>query len=136
VPACAQSGPNCRVVVTSSIHAPIPRGGFVHWVDSNHACGVHKGTDNALVESFNGRLRDECLNTHWFLSLDDARAKLETWRRDFNETRPHTSLGFMMPAEFASSAVVNPADEGPDLSYWPDTKPGQDQRLQHRKIAA
>ncbi len=67
-----------------------------------------KPTDNAFVESFNGRLRDECLNTHWFLSLDDARAKIEAWRRDFNESRPHTSLGFMTPAEFASSAGVNP----------------------------
>ena len=68
-----------------------------------------KPTDNAFVESFNGRLRDECLNTHWFLSLDDARAKIEAWRRDFNESRPHTSLGFMTPAEFASSAGVNPS---------------------------
>ena len=84
-----------------------------------------KPTDNAFVESFNGRLRDECLNTHWFLSLDDARAKIEAWRRDFNESRPHTSLGFMTPAEFASSAGVNPADEGPDLSFWADTNPGQ-----------
>ena len=41
-----------------------------------------KSTDNAFVESFNGRLRDECLNTHWFLSLADARAKIEAWRRD------------------------------------------------------
>jgi len=49
-----------------------------------------------------------CLNTHWFLSLDDARSKIEAWRTAFNETRPHTSLGFMTPAEFASSAGVNP----------------------------
>ena len=47
-----------------------------------------KPTDNAFVESFNGRLRDECLNTHWFLSLDDAGSKIEAWRTDFNETRP------------------------------------------------
>ena len=67
-----------------------------------------KPTDNAFVESFNGRLRDECLNTHWFLSLDDARSKIEAWRRDYNECRPHTSLGWMTPAEFASSAGVNP----------------------------
>ena len=65
-------------------------------------------TDNAFVESFNGRLRDECLNTHWFLSLDDARIRGEAWRMDFNETRPHTSLGLQTPAEFASSAGVNP----------------------------
>lgn len=63
--------------------------------------------DNAFAESFNGRPRDECLNTHWFLSLDDARAKIEAWRTDLNETRPHTSLGFMTPAEFALSAGVN-----------------------------
>lgn len=50
-----------------------------------------KRTDNAFVESFNGRLGDECLDTDWFLSLDDARNKIEAWRRDFNETRPHTS---------------------------------------------
>jgi len=67
-----------------------------------------KPTDNAFIESFNGRLRDECLNANWFLSLDDARSKIETWRRDYNEVRPHTSLGWMTPAEFASSAGVNP----------------------------
>jgi len=67
-----------------------------------------KPIDNAFVESFNGRFRDECLNTHWFLSLEDARSKIEAWRTDFNESRPHTSLGFRTPAEFASLAGVNP----------------------------
>ena len=67
-----------------------------------------KPTDNAFVESFNGRLRDECLNTQWFLSLADARAKIEAWRRHYNESRPHTSLGWMTPAKFALLAGVNP----------------------------
>ena len=67
-----------------------------------------KPTDNAFVESFNGRFRDECLNTHWFLSLADARSKIDAWRRDYNECRPHTSLGWLTPVEFASSAGVNP----------------------------
>jgi putative transposase len=67
-----------------------------------------KPTDNAFVESFNGKFRAECLDTHWFLSLSDARAKIETWRRHYNESRPHTSLGWMTPNEFASSAGVNP----------------------------
>ena len=71
-----------------------------------------KPTDNAFVESFNGRLRDECLNTHWFLSLTDARGKIEAWRRDYNECRPHTSLGLMTPAEFALQAGVNPGLQG------------------------
>ena len=66
-----------------------------------------KPTDNALVESFNGRLRDECLNTNWFLSLDDARRKIEAWRQHYNESRPHTSLGFVPPSVFAQRASGN-----------------------------
>lgn len=58
-------------------------------------------TDNALVESFNGRLRQECLNEHWFLSLADARCKIEQWRCFYNEERPHSALGWKTPAEFA-----------------------------------
>jgi putative transposase len=62
------------------------------------------------VEPFNGRLRDECLNTHWFLSLADARAKIEAWRRDYNESRPDTSLGWMTPNEYAAAAVIRAAE--------------------------
>ena len=69
-----------------------------------------KPTDNAFVESFNGRLRDECLNAHWFLSLADARAKIEAWRRDYNESRPHMSLGWMTPAEYAAAAAAMAAE--------------------------
>ena len=64
-----------------------------------------KPTDNAYVESFNGRLRDECLNAHWFLSLADAKAKIEAWRRQYNESRPHTSLGWLTPQQFALAAA-------------------------------
>ena len=60
-----------------------------------------KPTDNAYIEAFNGRLRAECLNQHWFLSLEDARGKLEAWRADYNEVRPHGSLGYLAPGEFA-----------------------------------
>ena len=68
-----------------------------------------KPTDNALVEFFNGRLRDECLNTNtnWFLSLDDAKRKIEAWRQHYNESRPHTSLGFVPPSVFAQRAAGN-----------------------------
>jgi len=52
-----------------------------------------KPTDNAFIESFNGKFRAECLNAHWFLSLDDARAKMEEWRKDYNEVRPHSAIG-------------------------------------------
>ena len=64
-----------------------------------------KPVQNAYVESFNGRLRDECLDAHWFTNLSDARRKIETWRHDYNEERPHSSLNYMSPIEFARTAV-------------------------------
>ncbi len=69
-----------------------------------------KPTDNAYVESFNGRFRDECLNAHWFLSLADARSKIEAWRRQYNESRPHTALGWRTPQEFALAAARKAAE--------------------------
>ena len=60
-------------------------------------------TDNATVESFNGRLRQECLNIHWFLSLEDAQDKLDNWRREYNHERTRSSLNDMTPAEFIRS---------------------------------
>ncbi len=62
-----------------------------------------KPTENAYVESFNGKFRDECLNEHWFLDLNDARTKIENWRVDYNEVRPHSSLGDLTPKEYLST---------------------------------
>ena len=64
-----------------------------------------KPVQNAYIESFNGRLRDECLNPNWFTSLSDARRKVESWRLDYNLQRPHSSLNYLPPAEFARTAV-------------------------------
>src|ERR1041385_8410631 len=61
-----------------------------------------KPTDNAFIESFNGRLRQECLNQNWFLSPADARETIENWRQDYNEYRPHSSLGQQTPSEFVA----------------------------------
>lgn len=61
-----------------------------------------KPTQNAFIESFNGKFRDECLNEHWFTSLAHARAQIAVWRRDYNEQRPHSTLGYQPPAEFAA----------------------------------
>lgn len=63
-----------------------------------------KPTDKGLIEAFNGRLRAECLNESWFLSLDDARMKVAAWRTHYNEDRPHGALGNLAPREFAASA--------------------------------
>ena len=60
-----------------------------------------KPTGNAFIESFNGRLRDECLNVNEFASIEDARQKIEVWRQDYNHHRPHSSLGHLTPNEFA-----------------------------------
>jgi putative transposase len=60
-----------------------------------------KPTENAYIESFNGRLRDECLNYNIFFSLADAKEKLEAWRNDYNKKRPHSALGDLTPDEFA-----------------------------------
>jgi len=60
-----------------------------------------KPNQNAYIESFNGRLRDECLNEHWFLNLAHARAVIETWRREYNEERPKKALGGLTPAAYA-----------------------------------
>lgn len=61
-----------------------------------------KPVENAFIESFNGRFRDECLNEHWFISLADAREMIEIWRQDYNHVRPHSSLRDMPPAAFAA----------------------------------
>lgn len=60
-----------------------------------------KPTDNAYIEAFNSRLRQECLNASWFLSMADARARINEWKDDYNQNRPHTSLGNLTPAQFA-----------------------------------
>lgn len=56
-----------------------------------------KPTDNSYIESFNGKFRAECLNTHWFLTLDDTRQKMVHWRRDYDEVRPHSAIRNKVP---------------------------------------
>jgi putative transposase len=75
-----------------------------------YECGVAlrlieagKPTQNAYIESFNGKFRDECLNEHWFRSLAEARALIAAWRQDYNQYRPHSALEYRTPAEFAAT---------------------------------
>ena len=58
--------------------------------------------ENGYIESFHGKFREECLNEHWFLTLDDARETIESWRIDYNQVRPHSSLSYLTPEEFAT----------------------------------
>ena len=66
-----------------------------------------KPTQNGRVESFNGRLRDECLSVSWFQNLFDARRKIAAWRKEYNEERPHSSLGYKTPKEFAAAQAAD-----------------------------
>lgn len=66
-----------------------------------------KPTDNAYIESFNSRFRQECLNQHWFLTLEDARLKIDAWWREYNSHRPHSSLGYKTPEEFAAFCALS-----------------------------
>jgi putative transposase len=66
-----------------------------------------KPTDNAFIESFNGKFRSECLNAHWFMCLADAQEKCEAWRRDYNEVRPHSAIGNKAPATLVERSAAH-----------------------------
>jgi putative transposase len=74
-----------------------------------HFIAPGKPEQNAYVESFNGKFRDECLNQHWFRDLEEAREKIETWRQDYNQQRPHSALGYRTPEEFATQIAAGRA---------------------------
>ncbi len=78
-----------------------------------------KPSQNGYIESFNGKLRDECLNEHWFTSLEDARQIIEDWRMDYNRIRPHSALGGMSPEEFASTEFSPALDSAPTSCEGP-----------------
>ena len=72
-----------------------------------------KPVDNAFIESFNGKLRDECLNESWFATLSDARYQIEAWRVEYNVARPHSGLANRTPAEFAQDFLLTTASFNP-----------------------
>lgn len=85
------------------------------WADRNNV-GLHfirpgKPTENGYIESFNGKFRDECLNEHRFSNLEEARGLIETWRLDYNENRPHSSLNGLTPNEFIRNLIDLKADK-------------------------
>jgi putative transposase len=74
-----------------------------------------KPTENAFIESFNGKFRDECLNQNWFKSLDDARKKIDNWRWDYNNERPHSALNYQTPVEFSAAALRQKGSEEKEI---------------------
>jgi transposase InsO family protein len=92
-------------------------GAVLRWATGRlawHYIEPGKPVQNAFIESFNSRLRDECLNEHVFLSLTEARQIIEAWRYDYNHRRPHGSLGALTPNEFAvlKGQETQPPQEG------------------------
>lgn len=75
-----------------------------------------KPTDNAFIESFNGKFRDECLNEHWFLNLKHAQEVIEIWRIEYNEVRPHSSLDDKTPYEFVKEHQTMLQKQGLNLT--------------------
>jgi len=75
-----------------------------------------KPTDNAFIESFNGSFRNECLNTNWFLSLEDAKEKIEDWRQDYNDWRPHSSLDNLTPSQYLEKHDIQKGSVFPILA--------------------
>ena len=78
-----------------------------------------KPEQNAYVESFNGKFRDECLNENWFMSLEEARVKIEAWRRDYNQVRPHSALEYQAPEEYAAQVEARGASPPTPLALLP-----------------
>lgn len=95
-----------RLMVVSDNGTELTSRAILAWQEDRgiewHYIMPGKPTQNGFIESFNGRLRDECLNEHLFGSLSQARRNIEEWRIDYNTARPHTSLGGLKPREFAA----------------------------------
>ena len=79
-----------------------------------------KPTENAFSESFKGKFRDECLNEHWLVSLAEAREKIEVWRRDYHQVRPHSALTYQPPEEFAAQAAARGTSPPTPLASIPE----------------
>jgi putative transposase len=82
---------------------------FIAWCEERKIRIIYiqpgRPMQNGYVESFNGRFRDECLNANWFATMADVRQKIEAWRQDYNDDRPHSALGYRAPREFAAELL-------------------------------
>lgn len=100
-------------IIVSDNGTELTSGAVLRWAIDRvawHYIQPGKPVQNAFIESFNSRLRDECLNEHVFVSLREARAIIEAWRQDYNHVRPHSSLGALTPIEFADQQGDRPLE--------------------------
>ncbi|VTZ49557.1 conserved hypothetical protein [Methylocella tundrae] len=98
-------------MVVSHNGSELTSNAILRWANDSrvawHYIAPGKPTDNAFIESFNGKFRAECLNAHWFMSLDDARSKMEEWRKDYNEVRPHSAIGNKPPISLINGSPAS-----------------------------
>jgi len=114
------------MMIVSDNGTELTSNAILRWAEDNavqwHYIAPGKPQQNGFMESFNGKLRDECLNEHVFSTLAEARRIIEAWRIDYNTVRPHSSLDYLTPEEFAArwrAAEVPVAS--PDAAFWPAT---------------
>ncbi len=89
-----------------------------------HFITLGKPVENAYIESFNGKLREECLNLHWFKTIEEAQEKIEAWRIDYNRHRPHSALNNQTPSEFVENFDLSRAVEKAGFKPWKVSKNG------------
>lgn len=99
------NGVDARIPVLSTVKSGQKKRAYLDGVELDFS-RPGKPADNAFIESFNGRFRQECLNENWFLSLKDAREKVESWRNNYNGERAHSALGNLSPREFDVLAEI------------------------------
>ena len=99
------NGVDARIPVLSTVKSGQKKRAYPDGVELDFS-RPGKPTDNAFIESFNGRFRQERLNKNWFLSLEDARGKVESWRKHYNGERPRSALGNLSPREFDVLAEI------------------------------
>ena len=83
-----------------------------------------KPVQNAFIESFNGKFRDECLNQHWFLTLQKSQLVIEAWRREYNEERTHSAIGNLTPMEFIITTIITGPRPRRSQLRWPGVTNG------------
>ena len=113
-------------IIVSDNGTELTSSAVLRWVPGRvtwHYIEPGKPVQNAFIESFNSRLRDECLNEHLFTSLAEAREIIESWQLDYNQARPHSNLGTLTPQEFAELQDNGPPEQANGSAARPLARP-------------
>jgi putative transposase len=115
-----------RAEYRSMVRTELTSNAVLRWAAERvswHYIQPGKPVQNAFIESFNSKLRDECLNEHFFFGLTEAGHLIEAWRQDYNQLRPHSSLGALAPAEYANQQGGGPPEQAQGSAARPLAPP-------------